>query len=52
MTKSQLETIAGMRTASQQAAYYENLHISPLMVCTVFSQSFTIVFHIIVIPSI
>lgn len=37
MTKNQLEVIAGRATASQQAAYYENLHISPLMVPTFFS---------------
>ncbi|VDM07504.1 unnamed protein product [Wuchereria bancrofti] len=38
MTKNQLEVIAGMTTASQQAAYYENLHISPLMIHLSFSQ--------------
>ncbi|VDP21601.1 unnamed protein product [Onchocerca flexuosa] len=37
MTKNQLEMIAGMTMASQQAAYYESLHISPLMVCAIFS---------------
>uniref|UniRef100_A0A915Q109 Vacuolar protein sorting-associated protein 13A n=1 Tax=Setaria digitata TaxID=48799 RepID=A0A915Q109_9BILA len=38
MTKNQLLMIAGMTTASQQTAYYENLHISPLMIHLSFSQ--------------
>uniref|UniRef100_A0A158Q918 VP13A protein n=1 Tax=Elaeophora elaphi TaxID=1147741 RepID=A0A158Q918_9BILA len=38
LTKNKLEVIAGMTTASQQAAYYENLHISPLMIHLSFSQ--------------
>ncbi|VDN06934.1 unnamed protein product [Thelazia callipaeda] len=38
MTKNQLAAIAGMTTASQQTSYYEDLHISPLMIHLSFSQ--------------